>query len=177
MLTSYSEVTQMTTLAFGESLAILGMLGILAVCAAVIGYAVYHWARYKKLGPCLITCAALATLPPSALVTMRLIQGNIEYNPWIESTDQLFGVYSNGDRILKLHCDGTYSSSGIKEITSGKWSHYDWNLTLTNTQLETPRIITRNGVLCVAPFYDGPDGPDGILLIKQDASDGDKTGE
>ena len=163
------------TLAFGESLAILGMLGIvvviLAVCAAVMSYAVRRFKREGKLSPILITLAALATLPPSALIALVLTAPDIEINPHIKSTDEVYGVYSHGTSVLNLNNDGTYSASGISGITSGTWSHYDWNLTLSNTQLEQPRIITRDGVLCVAPFFRS-EGPNGILLIKQDASDG-----
>jgi hypothetical protein len=94
-------------------------------------------------------------------------QDDIEVNPSIGSSKQLIGTYSGGSHKIILSADGTYSSTGIAELTSGIWSNRDWNLTLSNSRLREPRIITRNNVLCIAPFYNGVDSPIGTLLMKE----------
>jgi len=102
----------------------------------------------------------------SAIVA-SVIEGNIELNPDFGAREQLIGIYSNGDQSLTLNEDGTFVATGISPVTSGTWRNYDWNLTLSNTGLQNARIVTRNGHLCIAPFYGGVDGSTGILLKKE----------
>ncbi|WP_449067060.1 hypothetical protein [Prosthecobacter sp.] len=120
------------------------------------------------MGPVLALMAwgALALL--MVMVVAGIIEGDVEYNPSIKSKEQLAGTYARGRQSLTLKLDGTYTATGFVEMAAGSWSHFDWNLTLSNARLEQPRVVTRNGVLCIAPFYAGVDDPPGILLKKED---------
>ena len=152
---------------FADSIRILVLLFIFFGCLAVVICITYRFIRYRRISRGLIVIASIAMLPLSAMIIAGVIEGDIELNPWIESREQLIGVYSNGDQSLKLNADGTFEARNLFPTTSGKWSNYDWNLTLSNTGLAEPRIITRNGRLCIAPFCAGVDEPMGLLLKKE----------
>ena len=152
---------------FGDSIRILVLSFIFFGCSAVVIYTTYRFIRYRRISRRLIVIASIAMLPLSVMIIEGVIEGDIELNPWIESREELTGVYSNGDKSLKLNADGTFEARNLFPTTSGKWSNYDWNLTLSYTGLAKPRIITRNGRLCIAPFYAGVDAPMGLLLKKE----------
>lgn len=149
------------------SIRILVLLFIFLGCSAVVVYTIYRFIRYGRISRPLIVIGSMAMLPLSAMIIEGVIEGDIELNPSIESRDQLIGVYSNGDQSLKLNTDGTFEAHGLFPTTSGTWSNRNWSLTLSYTGLEKPRIITRNGRLCIAPFYAGVDEPMGLLLKKE----------
>ena len=155
---------------FGDSIRILGFLFIFFGSAAVIGHAIFRLIRYKKVSRPVIVIASLALVPFTAMIVSMVIEDDVELNPVIGSKEQLVGTYSSGDQSLKLMADGTFVASGLPQITSGTWSNYDWNLSLSNTDLKQPRVVTRNGLLCIAPFYAGVDEPIGILLKKESES-------
>lgn len=152
---------------FADSIRVLVLSFIFFGCSAVVIYIAYRFIRYRRISSTLIIIGSMAMLPLSAMIIAGVIEGDIELNPWIESREQLIGVYSNGDQSLKLNADGTFEAHNLLPTTSGTWSNRDWSLTLSNTGLANPRIITRNGCLCVAPFYDGVDAPTGLLLKKE----------
>lgn len=152
---------------FGDSIRILSLSFVFFGSAAVISYAIFRLIRYQKISRRLMLIASLALVPFAATIVSGMKEGDIELNPVIESKEQLVGTYSNGNQSLSLNADETFVAKGLPLITSGTWSHYDWNLTLSNTRLRQPRIVTRNGVLCIAPSYAGVDEPIGILLKKE----------
>jgi len=147
-----------------ESFGIFVGFIILSVCAVVVGHALYLRIRKKKISRSLGIFSILASIPLSWVMVSALIVDSIDYNPTIRTSEQLIGHYSNGQRSISLNPDGTYVASGFDHVTSGRWRNYDWNLTLTDSPFEKPRIITRNGKWCIAPFYAGPDDTMGILL-------------
>ena len=151
---------------FGEAILFLVKLPIWLGCLIVVPYAIYRLIRFKKIG--LILCiAALLALPVYWNVLTEIFLGGEDINPPIDSRDQLIGLYSNGDQSLKLNADGTFEAKGLFPTTSGKWSNRNWSLTLSNTGLEKPRIITINGRFCIAPFYAGVDVDMGVILRKE----------
>lgn len=150
----------------GRLLAACLILGLLVVVFCVVFYAVYRLIRFKKIS-LRLGIAALLALPIFGIVLTEIVLGGEELNPRIESREQLIGLYSNGDQSLKLNADGTFEARGLLQVTSGTWSNRDWSLTLSNTGLEKPRIITINGRLCIAPFYAGPDADTGLILKKE----------
>lgn len=152
---------------FEDSIQILGQAFIFLGSAVVVCCAAYRLICYRKISRQLSIIASLAIVPISAIIVAGVIEGNIDVNPMISSKEQLIGTYRSGAHSLKLNADGTFVASGLPLITSGTWSNDDWNITLSNTSLEHPRIVTRNGLLCIAPFYSGVDGPMGILLRKE----------
>ncbi len=152
---------------FGDSIRTLVLSFIFLGCSAVVIYTIYRFIRYRRISRRLILIASMAMVPLSTMIIEGVIEGAIELNPWIESREQLIGVYSNGEQSLKLNADGTFEAHNLLPTTSGTWSNRNWSLTLSNTGLAKPRIITRNGCLCIAPFYDGVDAPTGLLLKKE----------
>lgn len=148
-------------------LIILGFACFFLGCVAVIFYALYRLIRFKRISLRLGIVALLA-LSGFGSVLREFILGGEDINPHIGSRTELIGVYSKGDQRIKLNADGTFEAHGLFPATSGTWSHYDWNLTLSNTGLPEPRIITINGRFCIAPFYAGVDADMGLILMKED---------
>lgn len=105
--------------------------------------------------------------PIFLLVRSCIITGDIEYNPTETSIDTIAGLYSNGDKFINLGRDGFYNSRNIHNLSSGKWSNHDWNLSFSNAPGARARLITRNGIPCILPYYAGVDAPDGLLLTIQ----------
>lgn len=101
------------------------------------------------------------------MMVAGFLADDIEYNPWISPSQALVGIYQSNDQTLELRADGTYTATGFAEMKSGQWSNFDWNLHLSNCRLSEPRVITRNGHLCIAPYYHGVDPPIGPLLEKR----------
>lgn len=132
----------------------------------VVPYAVYRLIRFRKIS-LTVGIAALLALPIFWNVLTEISLGGEDLNPPIKSREQLIGVYSKGDQSLKLNADGTFEARGLFRVTSGKWSNRDWGLTLSNTGLEEPRIITINGHFCIVPFYAGVDLDMGVILEKE----------
>jgi 4-amino-4-deoxy-L-arabinose transferase-like glycosyltransferase len=147
-------------------LIILGAACFYLGCAAVVFYAMSRLIRFKRIS-LRLGLAALLAMPVFWCAFTEIVLGGEELNPQIESREQLIGLYSNGDQSLKLNADGTFEARGLFSLTSGTWSNRDWSLTLSNTGLAKPRIITRNGRFCIAPFYDGVDAPIGLILKKE----------
>ena len=149
-----------------ESIFLLAFLGALFVCGLIVAVALYRIARHRPIGPVLRVLAVIASTPFVGLLYSFIFGDEIEYNPHIHSPEHLVGTYRNNDHVIVLNQDRTYSAFGVSGLRSGTWSSEDWNLTLTNSTLKEPRVITRNSVLCIAPYYDGVDAPPGELLAK-----------
>lgn len=157
-------------LAFLDSLPILVQLvklGLYFACAVFTSLAIYQRVRHNRVSLFVALPALITLLPVSCLLVASLVTDDIEYDPWISSSEKLVGVYQGNGQTLTLRADGTYSATGFTELKSGIWSNYDWYLHLSNCQLIEPRVITRNGILCIAPYYRDEDGPPGPLLEKQ----------
>jgi len=154
-------------LAFVESIAIVGLLGIFVVCGSVIACALYRLISNRKLTRTWLLATVAAFLPFFAFMALSIITGDIEYNPTIATKEELIGVYTKGEYSITLSSDGSYTAKGFGGKLSGAWINLDWNLTLSDSPLERPRIVTRNGIFCIAPFYSGADETIGILLEKQ----------
>ncbi len=151
---------------FADSIRILVLSPFYLGCLVVVPYAMYRLIRFKKISLPL-GIAALLAMPVFWNGLTEIVLGGEDLNPSIGSREKLIGIYSNGDQRLKLNADGTFEARGLFPTTSGTWSNYDWNLTLSNTGLAEPRVITRNGRLCIAPFYAGVDAPMGPILKKE----------
>jgi hypothetical protein len=162
-----SNVRSKMILAFGESIVGFALLGIIVASLAVIGRYVYVRSRSGKRSVRLRVATGVAGLILMTLVVSAIREGAIEYNPVIKSSDELIGDYAGGDYSLTLKADGTFVASGFSGGSTGNWSNFDWNLSLSGLGLSEPRVITRNGRLCIAPFYAGPDADHGVLLKKQ----------
>jgi hypothetical protein len=154
-------------LAFGESVFGLALLGIIVTSLAVIGRFVYLRSRSRKPSLRLRVASGVAGGILMTLVVAEIRHGSIEYNPVITSSRELVGDYEGGGYALTLKADGTFVASGFSGGSSGHWSNFDWNLSLYGLRLSKPRVITRNGRLCIAPFYAGVDADHGVLLKKQ----------
>jgi hypothetical protein len=144
----------------------LGLAIILLTSLIVVPYALYRLVRFRKIS-LRLGIVALLTLPVFWNVLTEIFLGGEDINPQIDSREQLIGLYSNGDQSLKLNADGTFEAHGLFKATSGKWSNRDWSLTLSNTGLEEPRVITVNGHFCIVPFYAGVDADMGVILRKE----------
>ena len=154
-------------LAFGDAIAVLGLLTVLAVCGGIL---FFHFALLFRLGRLTrVESAAMvcAFIPIVAFLTSAVVDGDRDYNPPNASLDRLVGTYSHDDLQIVLRRDGTYSSRNVRGLGSGTWSHRDWNLTFTGSPLKQPRWITRNGTPGILPYYDGVDMDEGPLLLKQ----------
>ena len=135
-------------------------------CMALVPYALYRLIRFKSISLPL-GIAALLAMPVFWSVLTEIVLGGEDVNPLIRSREELIGVYSKGDQSLKLNEDGTFEARGLFPTTSGRWSNRDFNLTLSNTALAEPRIITVNGHLCIAPFYFEIAEETGLILKKE----------
>lgn len=147
-------------------LIILGIACFFLGCVAVIIYAIYRFIRFEKVSLGLGIATLLALLVVGS-VLVDAVLGGVDLNPHIGSRTELIGIYSNGEKSLKLNADGTFEASGLFPTTAGTWTHSDWSLFLSNTGLVEPRIITINGRLCIAPFYGGVDADMGLILKKE----------
>ncbi len=152
---------------FGDSILALGLLLAIGGCALVVFFAIYRWLRYKRISRRLLASASAAALVLTVALVAGVMEDDIEVNPVISSAGELVGTYSNGGQAITLNADGSYVAKGLPGPLSGTWTHNDWNLSLWNPSLKSPRIVTRNGVLCIAPFYAGVDDPMGVLLKKE----------
>lgn len=154
-------------LAFGESIVGFALLGLIAASLAVVGRYVHVRSRSRRAGVCLRVATGFAGLVLLTLVASAIREASIDCNPAIESSGSLVGDYAGGGYTLTLKADGTFVASGFRGGGNGNWSRFDWNLTLSGTGLSKPRVIARNGRLCIAPFYAGPDADHGVLLEKR----------
>jgi hypothetical protein len=154
-------------LAFGESVFGLALLGVIAALLAVIGRYVHVRLRARKPSVRLRVASGVAGSILVTLIVAAIREGSTEYNPVIKSSRELVGDYEGGGYALTLKADGTFVASGFSGGSSGRWSNFDWNLSLSGLGLSKPRVITRNGRLCIAPFYAGVDADHGVLLKKQ----------
>ncbi len=150
-----------------ESLSILFMLLVVAFCGVIFIVQMIRLSLRKKLSIGGWITACIAFLPIAFVVGSAMIEAGTEYNPSDVTIGRIAGHYSKGDASLTLRADGTYTSSNLKGLTAGTWSHFDWNLTFSGSTLEQPRWITRRGRPAILPYYSGPDGSDGPLLKKQ----------
>lgn len=158
-------------LAFIESATILATLAVFAACVFVVVFAIYRILRSGKVSRGFGVIAVIAAAILLAKILPSIIMGEIEYNPMIDSSKEVVGTYSNGERSLTLNADGTYTAKGFSEMSSGLWSSDDWNLQLSNSSLERPRIVTRGKTYFILPYYSGPDGSDGIVLRREAESE------
>lgn len=154
-------------LAFGESVFGLAHLGIVVASFAVIGRFAYLRLRSRTPSARLRFAGGVSGSILVILLVSAVREGWIEYNPVIESSAELVGDYEGGGFALTLNADGTFVASGFSGGSSGHWSNFDWNLSLSGLGLSQPRVIARNGRLCIAPFYAGVDADHGVLLKKQ----------
>jgi hypothetical protein len=141
-------------------------LGILIALFCVVAYAIYRFIRFQKVSFRLGVSALFAILVLGSVLT-DMVLGGEDINPHISSSEELIGIYSNGDQSLQLNADGTFEAQGLFPTKSGTWSNHDWSLFLSNTGLAEPRIITINGRFCIAPFYAGVDADMGLILKKE----------
>ncbi len=146
-------------------LLILGAACFYLLCFVVIIYAMYRLIRFNRIS-LRLGVAALLALPICGVVLTDMVLGGEDINPHIRSREELIGVYSNGEKSLKLNADGTFEAKNLFPTKSGTWSNHDWNLFLSDTGLAEPRIITINGRFCIAPFYAGVDADMGLILKK-----------
>lgn len=153
-------------LAFGESIAGFALIGIVLISISIILRYLYLRSRSAAHGIRLGIAAWAAGLVLLIILISAIQRGQIEYNPMIRSPYELVGNYEGGGYSLRLNADGTFHATGFEGGDAGEWSHVDFNLTLSGLGLSQPRVITRNGKLCIAPFYDGVDAPHGALLKK-----------
>jgi len=154
-------------LAFAESVVGLALVGIVIASFTVIGRYFYVRSRSRKPSVRLRVASGVAGSILVILVVAEIRHGSIEYNPVIKSSRELVGDYEGGGYALTLKADGTFVASGFSGGSSGHWGNFDWNLSLYGLGLSKPRVITRNGRLCIAPFYAGVDADHGVLLEKQ----------
>jgi len=150
-----------------ESLSILILLLVVAVCGVIFIVQMTRLIMRKKLSMSGWITAGVTFLPIAFVVGSVMKEAGTEYNPSDATIGRIAGHYTNGDSSLTLRTDGTYTSSNLKGLTAGTWSHFDWNLTFSGSTLEQPRWITRRGRPAILPYYSGPDGSDGPLLRKQ----------
>jgi hypothetical protein len=80
---------------------------------------------------------------------------------------------AEGDASLTLQADGTYTSHNLNGLTAGTWSHFDWNLSFSESTLQQARWITIRGKPAILPYYAGPDASPSRVLQKQIESDSD----
>ena len=150
-----------------ESISILALLVLLALCAVVLLTLLCRLIRLKRLSGRSWILAILALLPIAGVGGEAILNANTDYNPSATSVERISGHYSNGDSSAVLLADGTYTSRNVDGLGSGTWSHFDWNLTFSQSSLAQPRWIIRRGKPTILPYYSGVDGPDGPELTKQ----------
>jgi hypothetical protein len=154
-------------LAFGESLAGFALVGIVAFSIVVICRYFYLRSRSSPRSIRLRIAAGACGIILLTIMIAAINRGQIEYNPMIRSSTELIGDYEGKGYSLRLNADGTFIATGFSGGDRGEWSNFDFNLTLSGLGLSRPRVITRNGRLCIAPFYAGVDSHHGVLLKKQ----------
>ena len=154
----------MMILAFGEAITALGLLAVLTLCVGAILFCVYKLFTKRQLSRPEMISGTFALIVLVLFGVLTFIKGNIEYNPSNTSLELIVGTYSNGDKRIILNRDGKYYSKNLDEIGSGEWSNNDWNLTFSDATLAQPRIVTRNDLYGIFPYYSGVDGPDGVFL-------------
>lgn len=150
-----------------ESIPIFALLVLLALCVVVLLVLLCRFMGRKRLSGRSWILAILALLPIAGVVGEGIINADTEYNPSGASVQRISGHYSNGDSSAILQADGTYTSRNIDGLGSGTWSHFDWNLTFSQSSLSQPRWIIRRGKPTILPYYSGVDRPDGLALTKQ----------
>lgn len=98
-------------LAFLDSLPILVQLvklGLYFACAVFTSLAIYQRVRHNRFSLFVALPALITLLPVSCLLVASLVTDDIEYDPWISSSEKLVGVYQGNDQTLTLRADGTY---------------------------------------------------------------------
>jgi hypothetical protein len=150
-----------------ESLFYLVASAVVALCLGILGFSCWRFVRTKQLSPARWVITILALLPVVGFVGAMVLDTGTNYNPVDASLQKIAGTYTNGEASLVLRLDGSYSSQNLKAVGSGTWSHFDWNLALYGSSLETPRWIKWRGNPAILPYYKGPDGDDGVILMKQ----------
>jgi len=143
------------------------MLGVVGACVVILAILGIRLATRRRLSRRGWIAAAIVFLPVPGVIGAMVGKIGTEYNPNDASLQRIAGDYTNGDRSLNLRMDGTYSSSNLKGLGSGTWSHFDWNLTFTGSSVEQPRWIIRRGRPTILPYYSGADGSDGLALTKK----------
>jgi hypothetical protein len=150
-----------------ESLSILFMLLVAAVCGVILVVQMFRLIFRKKLSIGGWITACLALVPIAFVAVSAIMDAGTEYNPTDATPGRIAGHYTDGESTLTLRADGTYTSSNLKGLTDGTWRNFDWNLTFSGSTLEQPRWITRRGRPAILPYYSGRDGSDGPVLNKQ----------
>jgi hypothetical protein len=150
-----------------ESLFYLVASAVVAICLGILGFSCWRFVRSKRLSPARWVMTILAVIPVAIFVGAMMFDSETNYNPGDASLQKIAGTYANGEASLVLRLDGTYSSQNLKDIGSGTWSHFDWNLTLRGSSLEKPRWIKWRGTPAILPYYKGAGGDDGLILVKQ----------
>ena len=112
-------------------------------------------------------------LPIAITTRWLMIHAGTEYNPVNATRERIAGHYAEGDASLTLQADGTYTSHNLNGLTAGTWSHFDWNLSFSESTLQQARWITIQGKPAILPYYAGPDASPGRVLKKQVESDSD----
>jgi hypothetical protein len=135
-------------------------------------YTVYRLLRFGTLSLQLSGCALVTVLPLIVLLVSGLFADSIDENPHVQSKEQLFGTYSSDHFRLTLNSDGTFTASGLASASQGTWHHRGFHFTLDDTGLE-PRLISCNGLICIAPFYNVNGGDIGVLLKRIEAPKAD----
>ena len=139
----------------------LFVLAYFLVCVLMTVYVVYRLLRFGTLSAGQLGCASVTVLPLIVLLVASVFADSIDENPYVKSTEQLFGTYSSDHYRLTLNSDGTLTSSGLAPESEGTWHHSGFHVTLDGIGLE-PRLVSCNGLICIAPFYDA--GGIGVLL-------------
>ena len=149
-----------------ESLSYFAGLAVVMGCLGILGFSCWRLVKIKQLSPARWVITILALVPVVSIVSAMLLDVGTDYNPGDASLSKIAGTYANGDSTLVLRFDGTYTSQNLKDINSGTWSHFDWNLTLSDASFNNPRWIKWRGTPAILPYYKGPDGDDGLILVK-----------
>jgi divalent metal cation (Fe/Co/Zn/Cd) transporter len=150
-----------------ESLSILFMLLVVAICGVTVVVQMFRLILRKKLstGGWIIAC--IAFVPIAFVAGSAILNAGTEYNPTDAKHGRIAGYYTKGDASLTLRLDGTYTAINLKGVTAGTWSNFDWNLTFSGSTLEQPRWIIKRGKPAILPYYSEADGSDGPLFKKQ----------
>lgn len=149
------------------------MLAYLVVCGAVVGYVAYCLFRDQRLSRQTAMGASILFLPLCLMIVSELAADDIDLNPPIESSHELEGTYSLGSQRLTLQPDGTFTSTGLFSTASGTWTLGSFTVNLSGVVL-SPRVVTCNGDLCIAPYYEDVDEPIGLLLKRSPAAPSEK---
>jgi hypothetical protein len=150
-----------------ESFSILLMLLTGIASTGIVlrqSFKVFNGTKFSKKSWALFGTALFLIV---VIARSQLIQTYTEYNPSNVTVQDVSGRYEKGRMILDLSTDGSYTSENINGLSSGTWTHDDWNLYLTGSSLEMPRWIIRWGMPGILPYYSGADGSDGPFLKKQ----------